>query len=361
MKVIYSAKKKEVGKGVDTTGKRRLRGSLQPQRKQRAGVSGLRASPTTNGRSVKPALHNNKMTDKQTLFTYTALAMAVIFWGLSFIATKIALESFPPFCLIFFRFAGASIFFIFLLMRTTIPTLTWKNLKPLLFVAIFQPGLYFSFETIGLQYSSATKVSLIIATIPIVVLFFSIVFLKERVRMINIAGIVLSIFGVTLLVFGGKVLSGTGGEISGDLFVLGAVFSAAMYMIMIRSLGKAFSPVQITGMQIIFGAILFFPPFLFTMPEIQWNKVTASAYIAVIALTIFSTIGAFLCYNYALTKIPATQAAVCLNAIPLITACGAWLILGEQLSPLQLAGGAIVIAAVYLANISVSPHSRKDS
>ncbi|MBW2658787.1 MAG: EamA family transporter [Deltaproteobacteria bacterium] len=301
------------------------------------------------------------MTNKQTLYTYTALTLAVIFWGFSFIATKIALENFPPFCLIFFRFAGASIFFIFLLMRTGIPTLTWKNLKPLLFIAIFQPGLYFSFETVGLQYSSATKVSLIIATIPIVVLFLSAIFLKERIKIINIAGIILSIFGVTLLVFGGRTPSGPGGELSGDLFVLGAVFSASIYMIMIRSLGKTFSPVQITAMQIIFGAILFFPAFLFTMPKIQWSTVTANAYSAVIALTIFSTIGAFLCYNYALTKIPATQAAVCLNAIPLITAGGAWLILGEQLTPIQFAGGAVVITAVYLANIPVSPHSRKDS
>ncbi len=70
------------------------------------------------------------------------------------------------------------------------------------------------------------------------------------------------------------------------------------------------------------------------------------------SLTVFSTIGAFLCYNYALTRIPATRAAVCLNGIPLITAFGAWIILGEKLSVMQLAGGIIVISAVYLANYS---------
>ncbi len=292
------------------------------------------------------------MSDKQTLLTYIALTMSVLFWGLSFVATKIALQSFPPFCLIFFRFFAASIFFIFLLMRTGFPTLTWDNIKPLLFVAVFQPGLYFSFETIGLQYSSATKVSLIIATIPIVVLFLSIVFLKERVRIVNIIGIVISMFGVALLVFGGKNVHTLHGGLLGDLLILGAVFSASIYMIMTRKLGAAFSPIQITGMQIIFGAILFFPAFLFTFPQIKWDAVTTGAITAVIGLTVFSTIGAFLCYNYALTRIPASRAAVCLNGIPLITAFGAWVILGEKLSVMQLAGGIIVISAVYLANYS---------
>ena len=293
--------------------------------------------------------------DKQTLFTYIALMLAVLFWGLSFVATKIALQCFPPFALIFFRFSGASIFFVFLLMRTGFPTLTWSTVKPLLILAIFQPGLYFSFETIGLQYSSATKASLIIATIPIVVLLLSIIFLKERIRIINILGIVISMLGVTLLIFGGQSIDEQLGILLGDFLILGAVLSASIYMIMTRRLGKTFSPVQITGMQVIFGMILFFPAFLFTLPQMEWHAITRDAIIALIVLTLFATIGAFLCYNYALTKIPAAKAAVCINGIPLITAFGAWLILGEQLSLLQVFGGIIVISAVYLANRSPSP------
>ncbi len=299
------------------------------------------------------------MTDKQTLLTYTALAAAVLFWGLSFVATKIALQSFPPFALIFFRFFGASIFFILLLMRTGFPILTWQGAKPLLVLAIFQPGLYFTFETIGLQYSSATKVSLIIATIPMVVLLLSIIFLKERIRIINIVGIVISIFGVALLVFGGQNVDELKGVLLGDFLILGAVLSASIYMIMARKLGKTFSPVQITGMQVIFGTILFLPAFLFTLPRMEWHAVTQNGITALIILTIFATIGAFLCYNYALTKIPAARAAVCINGIPLVTAFGAWIILGERLSALQLAGGAIVISAVYLANHSPSPDTTK--
>ncbi len=290
------------------------------------------------------------MKTENSLLTYLALAIAVLFWGLSFVATKIALQSFTPFCLIFFRFFAASIFFAMLLWRTGFPTLTGKTLKSLLLLTLMQPGLYFLFETTGLQYTSATKTSLIIATIPVVVLVLSALYLRERLRTLNILGIVLSLVGVALLVFGGGVQTEAGGMLRGDILISGAVLAASIYMIMTRRLGESLTSLQITGMQIIFGALLFLPAFLWDLPKLHWQAVSQESIIALIVLTVFATIVAFLCYNYALTKIPAAQAAVCINGIPLVTACGAWVLLGETLSFMQLAGGALVLCAVLLAN-----------
>ncbi len=285
-----------------------------------------------------------------SLPTYLALTTAVIFWGLSFVATKIALQSFSPFCLIFFRFFTAAVFFTVLLWRTGFPTLSRKDLKCLLILALMEPGLYFLFETFGLQRTSATKTSLIIATIPIVVLMLSALFLKERLRLINMLGVIISLAGVSMLVFGGRVQTALHGTLLGDMLICGAVLSAAVYMILTRKLGESISSLQITGMQIILGAIFFFPLFLWDLPQLQWSAVSKESFIALIVLTIFATIAAFFCYNYALTKIPAAQAAVCINGIPLVTACGAWILLGETLSAMQLMGGLLVLVAVFLAN-----------
>jgi drug/metabolite transporter (DMT)-like permease len=285
-----------------------------------------------------------------TFLTYLALATAVLFWGLSFVATKIALQSFSPFCLIFFRFFTAALFFIVLLWRTGFPSLTKKTLKSLLLLALMQPGLYFLFETFGLQYTSATKTSLIIATIPVVVLVLSAFFLKERLRPINTLGVVVSLAGVALLVFGGRPQTALQGMMIGDMLICGAVLAASIYMIMTRRLGESLSSLQITGMQIIFGALLFLPFFLWDLPHLDWQSVTKDSLMALIVLTIFATIGAFLCYNFALTRIPAAQAAVCINGIPLVTACGAWVLLGETLTSMQFLGGALVLVAVFLAN-----------
>lgn len=301
------------------------------------------------------------MKTTSALFTYLALAIAVLFWGLSFVATKIALQSFTPFCLIFFRFFAASIFFAVLLWRTGFPPLSGKTLRSLLLLTLMQPGLYFLFETTGLQYTSATKTSLIIATIPIVVLVLSAVYLKERLRPLNILGIILSLVGVALLIFGGAHQITAGGILLGDILIFGAVLAASIYMIMTRRLGESLTSLQITGMQIIFGALLFFPAFLWDLPKLHWQAVSHESLIALIVLTIFATIVAFLCYNYALTRIPAAQAAVCINGIPLVTAGGAWMLLGETLAFLQMAGGALVLSAVLLANHTPKNNERTKS
>lgn len=290
------------------------------------------------------------MRNNPHLLTYGALALAVLFWGGSFVATKIALTSFTPLCLIFLRFSVASVFFILLLNKTGFPPFTPGNIKQLALLALFQPGLYFTFETVGLKYTSATKTSLIIATIPLVVMVLSAIFLKERMRPANIAGVLISLIGVSLLVFGTDSSTELEGAFIGDLLIGGAVLSASVYMLLTRRLGQTITPVQITGMQAIFGALIFFPAFLYDLPHLDWHGVSRESLAALVALTLFATIAAFLCYNYALTKVPAARAAVCINGIPVVTAFGAWLLLGETLSGLQLCGAAIVLAAVFLAN-----------
>lgn len=293
------------------------------------------------------------------LFTYIALMLAVLFWGLSFVATKVALQSFTPFCLIFFRFFAASIFFVVLFWRTGFQPLSRKDLKSLILLAVMQPGLYFTFETFGLQYTSATKTSLIIATIPVVVLSLSALLLKERIRLLNLVGIILSLVGVALLVFGSGEREELGGMLIGDLLIFGAVLSASVYMIMTRRLGASIPSRQITGIQIILGAVIFFPAFLYDLPKFNPQAVTSEALVALVGLTIFATIGAFLCYNYALTKIPAAKASVCINAIPLVTAFGAWALLGESLTMVQFSGAGIVLFAVFLANHTHTPRESR--
>jgi len=295
------------------------------------------------------------------LVTYLALAAAVVFWGFSFIATKIALQSLTPFCLIFIRFFLASLFFGFMLFGRSAPPVSQDTFRKLGLLALFQPGLYFFFETYGLKYSSATKTSLIIATIPIAVLLLSSMFLRERLRPINIIGIICSLIGVSLLVFGGSESGSLGSLMSGDLLIAGAVLSASIYIIFARHLGQTISAMQITGLQIIYGTAIFLPFFLWDMNHVDWLNLAPRVLFSIVWLTVFATIGAFSCYNFALTRVAAARASVFINAIPLVTAFGAWLLLGEQLKPLQMTGGAVVIAAVYLANYRSKPRSYRTS
>ena len=291
------------------------------------------------------------MKQNSSIIPYVSIMLSVLFWGLSFVGTKIALESFTPFSLIFLRFSAASCFFLPLMIYRGFPKLTRREHGRLFLAALFQPGLYFLCETVGLQYTSASKASLIVATIPVAVLALSAIFLKERFNWIVVLGIGLSLGGVAMLIFGDPYVSWSfGGPMAGDLLMFGAVMAMAIYTVLLKNLASTRPAVDITGLQIVYGALLFAPAFFWQLPNVDWSGISARSLLALVALTLFATIGAFLFFNFALSKIPATRTAIFLNCVPVVTAIGAWLALGERLTLIQIAGGVVVLISVYLTN-----------
>ncbi|MBN2283409.1 MAG: EamA family transporter [Deltaproteobacteria bacterium] len=298
------------------------------------------------------------MSEQERLRTYSALTAAMLFWGLSFVATKVALESIPTFTLIFARFTLAAVFFSALMLRNGFPSFSPADHVKLFLMSLFEPGLYFIFETLGLVYTSAPKASLIIASIPVAVMILSSVLLKERTSRLGVAGIFLSLAGIVILVTGGTDISRAfEGSLMGDLLIFGAVVSAALYIVGARNLGLRYSALSITSIQVFYGALFYAPAFLWQFPALSWETVSGRSFAALLYLTIFATVAAFLCYNYSLTKVPASRAAVFINGIPVVTAVGAWLILGETLTAIQAAGGFLVLAGVFTTNL---PGLRRD-
>ena len=280
---------------------------------------------------------------------YAALIVTMLVWGLSFIGTKIALTSFAPFAVMFLRFGLASLLFLGFFLKNGFPRLTPTQHLRLLLLSIFEPGLYFVLETYGIKLTSASETSLLIALVPVAVTVLSRIMLKERLSVRGGTGILLSVAGVAVLVLGGGRDLGEGSSLLGDLLILGAVFSAALYMVLARDLGKKISSLGFTGYQCFYGALFFAPFFLFGAGAGGMSaafKLEAAA--AILFLALGATIGGFVCYNYALSKVPATKASVFINGIPVVTAVGAWFLLGERLTGLQIAGAALVIAAVSL-------------
>ncbi len=282
-------------------------------------------------------------------FVLFALIFTVFAWGLSFIGTKAALAGFHPFALVFLRFALASLVFLVIFLRRGFPRFTRAEHGKLFLLSLFEPVLYFLFETFGIQLTSASKASLIIAAVPIAVMLLASLLLRERIRIRSAAGIVLSFAGIAVLILGDPQFR-WGGSLTGDLLILGAVATAALYIVTARDLGQTRSAVEITGFQIFYGAVFYLPLFLATRDRTDWPAVPGQAVTALLFLALGATVGAFLAYNFALTRISASRASVFLNGIPVVTAAAGWMLLGERLTPLQLAGGVLVLAAVTLTS-----------
>ena len=303
------------------------------------------------------------MDERTNIAAYVSLTAAVVFWGLSFVATKVALETIPTFTLIFFRFGLAGLLFMVVsAVRGGLPRLTRRAHLKLFLMAVFEPGLYFYFETVGLQHTTAPKAALIIATVPVAVLVFARVLIGERIRLFSLIGILVSLAGIGVLITGDPGFRwALGDHLTGDLLIIGAVVTAALYMVGARDLGRDYSAWDITCFQILYGALFYAPMFLVEMSSMEWGAVSGSSLLAAVYLTLFATVVAFLCYNFGLTRIQASRASVFINGIPVVTAGAAWVVLGERLTLLQAWGGAMVLLGVWMANALGRPRRARIS
>lgn len=271
---------------------------------------------------------------------YGALCAAVLFWGLSFTATKVALESLSPLSILFGRFALACLLLLPVIVRRGPPRLSLAGHAKVAGIAVLFPGCYFVLETHALRLTSAVNASLIAASVPMAVLALTAAVERSWPSWKPVSGVFASLCGVAMLVG-----IGSSSANAGDAMMLGAVASAAAYMVASAKLCRDVSPIDLTAMQMLWGAAFFLPFFLADLPDASAVSVPGIA--AVACLSLFATVAAFLAYNFALSKLSAPTASLFINAVPLVAVLGARLVLGESVSPVQLAGGAVILASVY--------------
>jgi len=289
---------------------------------------------------------------------YILLLAAMLFWGFSFVWYKMAYQHFLPLTVVFFRLFLSSTF-LFLLAATMrkLQHVSQKDLPLLFLIALFEPFLYFIGESLGMQYVSSTLASIIIATIPLFTPVAAYFFFKERISVLNIAGIIVSLAGV-LIVVDANTSSGNS-SLPGILLIFLAVFSAVGYSLMVKRLTERFNPFTIVAWQNGMGAILFLPLFLlFEFPRLDVSSITWKNMLPVIYLTFFASVLAFIFFVNAVASIGASKANIFTNAIPVFTALFSWLLLGEQLSLMKLTGMFIVMAGIFMSQLSHGRISR---
>jgi drug/metabolite transporter (DMT)-like permease len=289
----------------------------------------------------------------QRFLPYLAgLGFATIF-GFSFMFTRGALEHISPFHLLGLRFALAALILFSLSLLGLIRFRVGLNdVKALLPLAIFQPLLYFAFETVGVQLTSASHAGMMIAVIPIFVTIFSTLFLKERPAPIQLPFILSSVGGVVIII---ALQNGTG-ETSqaGSFLLLGAVISAACYNIASRLASLKYNPLQTTWVMMLTGALTF-NAIALTQHTVAGNLHSyfaplAQVWPAVLYLGILSSVVAFFLINFCLSRITATQSSVFANLTTVIAITAGVLLRGEAFYWYQGVGAAIILAGVWGTN-----------
>lgn len=294
--------------------------------------------------------------EPRTLYPYLAGAGFACIWGLSFMFTKGALDHLDPLRLVGFRFVIATAVVSLLAASGAVRvSLRGKDLRPLLLVSCLQPIGYFVFETAGISLTTSSQAGMMIALIPVVVAMLGAMMLKERLSPAQWACIFLSVCGVAVI-SAARNGSGQASSWLGPVLLLGAVVAAALYNISARRASATFSPFEITYVMMWTGAVAFTGAAFvqqalagsladFLRPLGRKEVLGSLAYLGVLA----SVVGFLLC-NYALSRLPASQAAVFGNLVTAVAIAAGVVLRGEPFAGRHLLGAAMILTGVWGTN-----------
>ncbi len=280
------------------------------------------------------------------------VGFAVVF-GLTFMFSKTALDVITPIGLIAYRFLMAFVVFE-ILRRFKLITIrfTRAHLSQIGIVVLFQPVLYFLFETYGLDRTTSAEAGMMIALIPIFVSILGAVILKEKPRLIQLFFILFSVSGIIFI----QLMRSVGGfdmRIVGFLLLLGAVLSAAFYNIASRNASRLLKPVELTYFMMLTGAVVFNLLYLGVLfyegrlGDYTVNLLNPALTGAIFYLGVVASFGGFFLLNYALSKLQAHVISIYANLATVVAIAAGAIFLSEALHYYHYIGAGMILTGVY--------------
>lgn len=275
----------------------------------------------------------------------------MLFWGLTFVWSKIALDFYEPVTLIFIRLViSASLLGLVIKIFGNFQKIERGDRKWFMLLALAEPFFYFLGENYGLKFVSSTISSVIIATIPLFSPFVAFLFTRERTGIFSWLGIIVSFLGIIIMIVNPDL--SLNAEPKGIAFLFLAVGSALLYSAYVRKLTTKYNALNIIVRQNLIGAIYFLPIFLiFEFKTFISIQPTRELVLAVLQLAVFGSCLAFIFFTMAIAKLGMVKANIFTNLIPVFTAVFSYFVLYEVFNIQKITGILLVLLGIVVSQM----------
>ena len=299
-------------------------------------------------------MHTLAVTAKPGEITPLPVILFCLLWSSAFAAAKVALGYCPPLLLLGTRFllAGALILSACALFGR-LERLSWRDLGVLAFVGVLNNACY-----LGLSYEGMTTVSsgftaVVISANPLLTALLAAPFLGEQLTGRKLAGLLLGMVGVALVV---RSRLGSGAEdVTGTLFVLGALVTLAIATLVFKRAGTGTSLWMSSGIQSLAGGLALLPVALLT-EDVGAVHMSTPLIFSFLYLTLGASVGGFSLWFFILKRASATKASALHFLMPPLGLMFGWLVLGETVPPLDLLGIVPIVLGIRL--VTTAPQKR---
>jgi drug/metabolite transporter (DMT)-like permease len=278
---------------------------------------------------------------------WSLLAALSVLWGGSFFFNGVVLRELPPFTLVLLRVALAAAILMPVLYVQGLPLPKgWAGWQPFFLVALFNNVLPFSLIVIGQMYIPSGLASILNATTPLFTVAVMAVAGEEKLIIRRVAGVIAGLVGVVIL--RGSGIGFASGQGLGVLLCLAAALSYGISALIARRalaesppLATATFQLMASSLMMIVVAGVFERPWQLPMPDtVTW--------FAVLGLAGLSTALAYIVFFQILRRSGATNVMLVTLLVPVTAILLGSLVLGEQISPREIAGALVIGSALLL-------------
>jgi drug/metabolite transporter (DMT)-like permease len=287
---------------------------------------------------------------------YLLLVLTTLFWSGNMVIGRAFRDQVPPFSLAFWRWAIA----LALVLPLALPHLRAQG--PLLrqhwqavtILGLLGIGGYNTLAYIGLQYTPATNAVLLNSFIPIATITLSWIFLKKHLLGVEWFGVLLSLVGVTSIVCRGELSTLAQMSLNvGDLWMLAAVFTWALYTIGLQWRPPGVHPMLLLAAFTVVGLLALAPGYAWEIAQGQTIEVSTGSLAAIAYTGVFPGFLGYVFYNRAVGEVGASKASLFIHLMPVFGTLLSAIFLAEIPQAYHYAGITLIFAGIYLTTSSL--------
>ena len=294
--------------------------------------------------------HNYFLAMKGRFSALIALVLVQLFYGVTFTFANDVIDGgyVLPFGFILLRVICAALLFWAFSWFVPSEKVQRHDFPKLVAAAFFGVALNMLAFFKGLQYTTPINGSVIMITVPIIVLVLSAIILKERITSIKILGVGLGLSGALVLsLYGGA--SDIGQNIAfGNFLVFINAASYSYYLILIKKLTAKYHPYSFIKWLFLFGSIMIFPFGIHELSLVSWANFTPYIWFSVGFVIIFATFGTYLLNPLALRSLKATTVSTFLYLQPIFAGLFAIAMGSDSMDIIKALASLLIFIGVYL-------------
>ena len=272
---------------------------------------------------------------------WALLGLLSVLWGGSFFFNGVVLRELPPFTLVLLRVLLAAMILLPVLCAQRLPfPKGWMGWRPFFLIALFNNVLPFSLIVTGQMYIPSGLASILNATTPLFTVAVMAAAGEEKLVIRRVAGVIVGLVGVVIL--RGSGLDFASGQGLGVLLCLAAALSYGISALS-DSPPLATATFQLLASSLMMAVVagIFERPWQLPMPDtVTWS--------AVLGLAALSTALAYIVFFQVLRRSGATNVMLVTLPVPVTAILLGSLVLGEQISPREIAGALVIGSALLL-------------